>query len=172
MDNFYRRTQPDSENLSGPRDAPKRRLSTLATTASLALLILLQHAPIAPAEGPAAISTLTPRAYLPLALRTAAPHEAVVVFEFSEAVSTPEDPRLRAVAFHDVRFIDANASALGTLAFGTPEAEALQGEGWYADENCPGVGVCQWAGGANRRAAMRLTIPAAAEGKVKALYQR
>lgn len=164
MDNFYRRTQPRSENLSGPRDAPKRRLSILATTAGLALLILLQPAPVAPAEGPAAISTLTPRAYLPLALRTTAPHEAVVVFEFSEAVSTPEDPRPRAVAFHDLRFIDANASALGTLAFGTPEAGALQGEGWYANENCPDVGACQWAGGTDRRATIRLTLPSATDG--------
>jgi ligand-binding sensor domain-containing protein len=121
---------------------------------------------------PTATPTGTPaaRVYLPLILRTAAPHVAQVVFEFSEVVKPEGDTRELAVAFHSITFLDADAKSLGELVFGTPEANALQEEGWYGNEVWPddewpyNIGSFQWAGGPSKRASMRLPIPGGTEG--------
>jgi hypothetical protein len=90
--------------------------------------------------------------------------QAQVVFVFSEAVITGGDSRERAVAFHAITYIDSIGHSMGELVFGTPEANNLQGEGWFANENSDEVGSFQWAGGSNKRAAMQLTIPEDVEG--------
>jgi len=57
-------------------------------------------------------------------------------------------------------FIDPDARPLGELEFGTSEANALQGEGWYGNEEWPGIGPVQWAGDPARRARMQVPVPA------------
>jgi hypothetical protein len=109
-------------------------------------------------------STPAARVYLPLILRIPAPHVAQVVFEFSEVVQPEGDTRELAVAFHSIDFIDAHAEAISTLTFGTPEANALQGEGWFENETDPQLGPFQWAGGPAKRATMQLAVPQGAEG--------
>ena len=80
------------------------------------------------------------------------------VFGFRDAGEGP------AVAFHTLDFIDTDANILGTITFGTPEADALLEEGWLESGSVAGVGSLQWAGGATRRAVIRVPIPAGAEG--------
>jgi hypothetical protein len=80
------------------------------------------------------------------------------VFEFRDAREG------RAVAFHTLDFIDADANTLGTITFGTPEASALQEEGWLESGSVAGVGSLQWAGGTAQQAAIRVPIPVGAEG--------
>jgi len=87
-----------------------------------------------------------------------------VVFEFSEVVSTIEDSRERAVAFHSVTFIDSIAHSLGEIVFGTTEANALQGNGWFSNETSSDVGSFQWAGDSLKRASVQLTVPENTEG--------
>jgi hypothetical protein len=87
-----------------------------------------------------------------------------VVFEFSEVVQPEGDTRELAVAFHSIDFIDAYAETISTLTFGTPEANALQGEGWFENETDPPVGSFQWAGGPAKRATLQLAIPQGTEG--------
>lgn len=89
---------------------------------------------------------------------------AQVVFEFSEVVKPSGDPRELAVAFHSINFLDADANSIGLLVFGTPEANALQEESWFENEEWPGIGSFQWAGGLSKRASMRLQIPQDTEG--------
>lgn len=109
-------------------------------------------------------STPASRVCLPLVLKTAAPHVAQVVFEFSQVVQPEGDTRELAVAFHSIDFIDARAETISTLTFGTPEANALQGEGWFENETDPQVGPFQWAGGPAKQATMQLAIPQGTEG--------
>jgi hypothetical protein len=104
-------------------------------------------------------STPASRVYLPLILRIPATHIAQVVFEFSEVMQPEGDTRELAVAFHSIDFIDAHAETISTLTFGTPEANVLQGEGWFENETDPQLGSFQWAGGPNKRATMQLAIP-------------
>jgi len=87
-----------------------------------------------------------------------------VVFEFSEVVKPEGDDRDLAVAFHSVNFLEADGDSIGTLLFGTPEANALQGEGWFGNEEWPDIGSFQWAGGSSKRASMQLPIPEGTEG--------
>ena len=53
---------------------------------------------------------------------------------------------------------------MGEFTLGTAEANALQGGGWYSNEADQDVGSIQWAGGPDKRATMRITIPAGTEG--------
>jgi hypothetical protein len=59
----------------------------------------------APVQASFQAATPTPaaRIYLPLVVRSCGGHVADVSFEFSQVVSTPDDPRARAVAFHEVQ---------------------------------------------------------------------
>ncbi len=103
-------------------------------------------------------------AYLPFISKPALPRTVNLAFDFSETVLSEDDPRQRAVAFHSVEYIDARARTLGELTFGTPEANALQGEGWFGNEVWPDVGSFQWAGGRAKRATVRLSVPSRTEG--------
>jgi len=87
-----------------------------------------------------------------------------VVFEFSEVMKPAGDIREVAVAFHSISFLDAAANSIGELLFGTPEANKLQEEGWYGNEERPGIGSFQWAGGTPKKAAMQLLMPEETEG--------
>lgn len=89
---------------------------------------------------------------------------ADVVFEFSEVVRPEGDDRDLAVAFHSVNFLEADGDSIGSLLFGTPDANALQGEGWFGNEEWPDIGSFQWAGGSSKRASMQLPIPEGTEG--------
>ncbi len=115
----------------------------------------------------AAVDTLV---YLPFIARPAPPQALDLTFQFSQTVQPQGDTRQLAVAFHSVEYIDAHARTLGELIFGTPEANALQGEGWFGNEvwhhaeDVQPVGTFQWAGGAQRRATLHLTLPSNAEG--------
>ncbi len=108
--------------------------------------------------------------YLPFIARPAAPITVDLTFQFSQTVQPQGDTRQLAVAFHAVEYIDAGARTLGELTFGTPEANAAQGQGWFANEVWPDatgaepVGPFQWAGGAQRRATVRLSVPGNTEG--------
>ena len=107
-------------------------------------------------------SALTQRVYLPLVTR---PRPRVeIAFEFNLTLRPGSDPRDLAVAFFTLSFVDANADPLSTLAFGTPAANALQGEGWWGNETHPSEGPFQWAGGAERRATLRVQPPPGAVG--------
>ncbi|MFX1255339.1 MAG: hypothetical protein ACFFCZ_27300 [Promethearchaeota archaeon] len=92
-----------------------------------------------------------------------------VVFEFSEVYKPSvlygtTDDRDLAVAFHSINFLDADANTLDVLIFGTPEAVAHQGEGWFDPENWPDVGEFQWAGTLSKSASVELDIPSGTEG--------
>lgn len=87
-----------------------------------------------------------------------------VLFEFSEVVQPEGEARELAVAFHALHVLDADGDLLETVLFGTPEANTLQGEGWYGNEASPSVGSFQWAGGATRQASMQLLLPDQADG--------
>jgi hypothetical protein len=102
--------------------------------------------------------------YLPIIARPAPPRAIDMTFQFSATLQPQGDTRQLAVAFHSVQYIDARARTLGELTFGTPEANALQGEGWFGNETDPEVGTLQWAGGPAKRATMRLAIPQGTEG--------
>jgi hypothetical protein len=124
-------------------------------TSILALILLAPGA--AEAQGP--LAGATNRICLPFAARGGAGSPLEIVFEFGQTVRPGADARDLAVAFHTVHFVDANAYSLGVLTLGTAEANVLQGEGWWNNETCPGVGPIQWAGGANKRATIRLSPP-------------
>jgi len=103
--------------------------------------------------------------YFPFVARTGSRARPVdVVFEFSQTLKPVQDPRDLAVAFHSIQYINAAADVLGTLTFGTAEANALQGSGWYGNETDPNVGPFQWAGSAEKRASVRLPLPPGVEG--------
>jgi len=95
----------------------------------------------------------------PAATPSTVPPGSEVVFEFSAV-----DARGRAVAFHSIDLIDAEANTLGTLELGTPETDARQGEGWLETDTSPQVGAFQWAGGPDGRATLRLDLPDGTEG--------
>jgi hypothetical protein len=61
-----------------------------------------------------------------------------IIFQFS--ATTTLNGRELAVAFHSATFIDAQADPLAQIEFGTSEANNLQGEGWYENEQYSGVG--------------------------------
>ncbi len=69
------------------------------------------------------------------------------VFEFSEVLSSNQDQRQRAVAFHSIIFIDSAARVIDEIILGTAEANAIQGEGWFENEYSAEAGSFQWAGG-------------------------
>ena len=99
------------------------------------------------------------RVCLPTVMKSAAGSTVELVFEFSQVQRPGQDRRELAVAFHSIAFLDAEARAMGELVLGTPQANALQGEGWWGNEQQPGVGPFQWAGSAARHAVLRLPIP-------------
>ena len=105
---------------------------------------------------PASPSMVTPG---PAATPSTVPSGSEVVFEFSAV-----DASGRAVAFHSIDLIDAEANTLGTLELGTPETDARQGEGWLETGTSPQVGAFRWAGGPDRRATLRLDLPDGTEG--------
>lgn len=90
--------------------------------------------------------------------------DSQIVFEFSKTVPSGAPQRELAVAFHAITFIDSIAKSMGEFTLGTAEANALQGGGWYSNEADQDVGSIQWAGGPDKRATMRITIPAGTEG--------
>ena len=102
--------------------------------------------------------------HMPLVARAAPPIVLDLTFEFSEVVSRRGGERLVAVAFRTLVAIDAAGRSRHTLSFGTPEAVALQGDGWYGPDMLPNVGTWQWAGGSDKRATMQLTVPGDTEG--------
>ena len=87
-----------------------------------------------------------------------------ITFEFSRVITTESDARERAVAFHSLTFIDHLALPMGELTFGTQEANAVQGEGWFANEEWQDIGSFQWAGGTQKKAELLLSIPSGADG--------
>lgn len=89
---------------------------------------------------------------------------AQVVFEFSKTKAPTNDTRQLAVAFHSITYIDSVAHSLGEVILGTSQANALQGEGWFSNDNWPGVGSFQWTGGSTKRAVITLSIPQGTEG--------
>jgi PKD repeat protein len=82
-----------------------------------------------------------------------------VVFSFNDVVTPGGDQRRLAVAFHSLDYLDKNGVSLGQILFGTPNSNAVQGDGWYGNEVWPGVGSFQWAGGTSKRAVLSLMIP-------------
>jgi len=83
-----------------------------------------------------------------------------IVFEFSEVVvPAGSDRRNLAVAFHSIRYLDADGNTIEELIFGTSEANTLQEEGWFGNEEWSDVGPVQWTGGPSKKASMRLRIP-------------
>ncbi len=147
----------------------------IAFVALVLLVGLLPSVPTAPAlPGEAVIhagavpakarDTDPARTYLPLIARPEYPWQAEVGFEFSQVLQPGEDSRYLAVAFHSIQFIDAQAEVLGTLTFGTPEANRSQGDGWYGNEDWPGIGPFQWAGGPSKRASLAVTMPPGTKG--------
>lgn len=110
-------------------------------------------------------NTLTSSQVTDIVTMRAAPAEiSRVVFEFSDTTATAEDPRLLAVAFQSVTFIDSDGRPTGELTFGTSAANELQEDGWFGDESSPAVGAFQWAGGPSATASMQLQIPRGTEG--------
>jgi len=93
-----------------------------------------------------------------------------VVFEFSKTVSTEQDTREKAVAFHSISFIDSIGNSLGELTFGTEEANELQGSGWFENEISETEGTYQYAGGSTKTADMQLIIPDGTEGLLFYIY--
>ncbi|MFQ5633363.1 MAG: hypothetical protein ACE5I1_31745 [bacterium] len=69
---------------------------------------------------------------------------AQITFEFSEVVQLGGDTRELAVAFHAITFIDSIAHPIGEIVFGTPEANALQGEGWFENETWPDIPIIKY----------------------------
>jgi PKD repeat protein len=65
-------------------------------------------------------------------------------------------------------FLDADGKDLQTLTFGTPEANAVEGQGWYGNENSE-IGSFQWAGKEAKRAELLLTFPEEAEAVMLSL---
>jgi len=90
--------------------------------------------------------------------------ETQFTFEFSETVSVSGNQRHLAVAFHSVTFIDAIGHSLGEVQFGTAEANAKQGIGWYPNETTANPGTFQWAGGAAKKAELQQMLPRGTEG--------
>ena len=86
-----------------------------------------------------------------------------MVFEFSETVSTAQDTRKLAAAFHSMTFLNIDGAELSTLYFGSSVMNAYQGDGWYGNEASTDIGTYQWAGGESRRATLSLNTPAGAE---------
>lgn len=91
-------------------------------------------------------------------------NQSQVVFEFSEVVIPVGDTRELAVAFHALTFIDSIGHSLGEIVFGTPQTNALQGDGWFLNDFQPNIGTIQWAGDASKQATMAITIPSGTEG--------
>ncbi len=87
-----------------------------------------------------------------------------VTLEFSKTVIPAGDTRELAVAFYSITYIDSVGHSIGELDIGTPESNAVQGEGWFENESSADVGAFQWAGGPLMTATIQLTIPANAEG--------
>lgn len=129
-------------------------------TKCISLLLLaafLVYAISGCATGP--LPTGVPSTTLQVSPTAAGVQEALVVFEFSEV-----DSGGKAVAFHSITFLDTDDHSFGEVAFGTPEAYDLLGDGWLETEESPEIGTIQWAGGASKRASMHLAIPDGTEG--------
>ena len=136
----------------------------LAFTVNLILLVFIQSPSI---SQKALFTSGLASAALLISEPTPTPTAAATtqfVFEFSGTVTTADDTRERAVAFHSITFIDSIAQPISEIVFGTAEANALQGEGWFENEVSVDVGSFQWAGGATKQASMQLSIPQGTEG--------
>ena len=136
----------------------------LATLSALFLMFALALGPMACGrdEGEPKATPLTkstPAQSVPKTQVPATDREIDITFEFDKV-----DAGDRAVAFHSIEFIDAEARAIGTLIFGTQEANELQGDGWFENDNASDIGSFQWAGGDSQRADMRLPIPQGTKG--------
>jgi hypothetical protein len=68
---------------------------------------------------------------------------------------TPSDSRFLMIGLHQLTLSRADGSAVSQLTFGTLEADALEGRGWYANENWG-----QWAGELSGTAALCVSVPA------------
>jgi hypothetical protein len=78
-----------------------------------------------------------------------------ITFKYTEANKTPLGYRVLAVKIGGMQFLDENHSVLKALAFGTIEANLLQGQGWYANE-----AGGQWLGNINKTSTLYINIPA------------
>jgi hypothetical protein len=87
-----------------------------------------------------------------------------IVFEFNKTVSTPDDSREKAVAFHSITCIDSLGKTISEFELGTSEANALQGSGWFENQTSLQVGTFQYAGGPDKSADMQIDIPDGTEG--------
>jgi len=141
-----------------------RRVSLVLALGTALLAYVGLPSVAAPAPPSAQVASGGAQWYVPLVARSEAPRKLDLALRFSETVQPEGDIRQLAVAFHSVEYIDANARKLGGLTFGTPQANVLQGEGWYDNETWPDVGAYQWAGGAAKRASIRLSAPPGTEG--------
>lgn len=84
----------------------------------------------------------------------------MITFTFSETVRPSQgDQRNLAVAFHSFNFLNASGLSVGSIVFGTAAANQLQIDGCFGNENWPGVGTFQWAGGQEKKASMWLPVP-------------
>jgi hypothetical protein len=75
-------------------------------------------------------------------------------FPGAQAGPTPTDSRLLMIGLHQLTLSRADGSAVNQLTFGTIEADALEGRGFYANENWG-----QWVGELDGTAAVCMSVP-------------
>ncbi|HEX8969252.1 MAG TPA: cellulase family glycosylhydrolase [Chloroflexota bacterium] len=75
-------------------------------------------------------------------------------FSGARATPIPGDSRSMVIGMHQLALLGADGSALSQLTFGTLQADALDGRGWYANEDWG-----QWAGEAGGVAALCVVVP-------------
>ena len=94
--------------------------------------------------------------------------DARLVFRFSKAATQPlpnGDARHLAVGLWAMRVLDGGGETLRDLHFGTLEANLIEGEGWYNNEQV-GEDTFQWMGSLDGDAALCLALPPAASALV------
>lgn len=99
-----------------------------------------------------AIATLAPMTSTPTSASR-------FTFEFNNL-----DSLGRAVAFHSIEFIDAQAHTIQIITFGGQPAVTPPGSGWLENGRTPEVGTFQWTGGTEKEASLDLQIPAGTQG--------
>jgi hypothetical protein len=76
-------------------------------------------------------------------------------FAGAQSSPTPGDARYLAVGVRQLTMLRADGTTVSQLKFGTPEANAVQGRGWYSNESWG-----QWAGELDGTATLCLSVPA------------
>jgi hypothetical protein len=79
----------------------------------------------------------------------------------------PGDSRYLSVGLHQLALLYADGTPVTTLAFGTLEADGLEGRGWYANESWG-----QWAGELGGTAALCVSVPSDAATLSLAAHSR